>query len=494
MAFTPELDLSKVAQGAVNWHIDWGNNADIIDAVIGKIKFTDGSGGTLTAGMVVYLSAVDTVHLANATDATKPAMAVCRTTDGTTAKVKMMGIAKGVVTVGAADIVAGNLIYLSTIAGKVTKTAPTGAGNIRQIIGRAITAESAGKVDIMLAIDYIGTKIVSIINAGVDLIDDNNIAATLMRDSEHAADNHVIPGLTVDTNTLFVDSVNNSVSIGTTAPGAKLYVKGDFLRLEEVAGGRSLDIHPAISGAGHRFTSTTTGVGYQFENNAGELMRITSTGNVGIGTTGLGAKLHIDDEGTLATKVLFQIESDVTTADTIKARIEADGEMFSDIGFTVFSPEVSDDPKIALQEALNEAMKPRKPYTGFVPDENYILEVEKAEKQQEKALKETAKQLLDLDKKIKKEKGEKLEELREQKKELLEIQKQQQAECEKEKKHIANLRKHRALAKKHGVKSLEDEKRLFGKDISLIAIGLAKYCAQLEQRLAKLEARDRDLK
>ena len=220
-----------------------------------------------------------------------------------------------------------------------------------------------------------------------------------------------------------------------------------------------------------------------------ERMRITSNGDVVIGAPVAGAKLHIDDETTTATKVLFQIESDVTTADTVKARIEADGEMFSDIGFTTFSPEVSDDPKIALQEALAEANKPRKPYAGFMPDEECILEVEKAEKQQRKALRETAKQLLECDKKCKKEKGDKLKELQEQKKQLLESQKQQQAECDKIKKQVVNLKKHKATALKHGIKNLADEKKTYGKDVSKIAIGLARYCQQLEERCKQFENR-----
>lgn len=84
-----------------------------------------------------------------------------------------------------------------------------------------------------------------------------------------------------------------NVGIGTTSPNAKLEVKGDFLRLQEQHAGRSLDIHPAISGQNHRFTSTTTGGGYDFENNLGILMTINSAGNVGIGTTSPTAKFVV---------------------------------------------------------------------------------------------------------------------------------------------------------------------------------------------------------
>lgn len=92
------------------------------------------------------------------------------------------------------------------------------------------------------------------------------------------------------------DSYFNSgnVGIGTEIPNARLHIKGDYLRLEELSDIRSLDIYPAVSGNNHRFTSTTTVAGYQFENNVEELMRIENNGNVGIGTDTPLFKLDID--------------------------------------------------------------------------------------------------------------------------------------------------------------------------------------------------------
>lgn len=339
-------------------------------------------------------------------------------------------------------------------------------------------------------------------------IQDADLPAGLMRDTEHATDPHIIPGLNVDTGTLFVDAVNNRVGIGTTSPGHKLTVDSGASHNTLLVSSDVTTIDPGMffrstnanrtwgllvqRNVGTFIIMDVTGESFPFEIRAGApsySFCILSNGNVGIKTFSPGANLHIDDPTITATKVLFQVESSVVTANTIKARIEADGEIFSDIGFTTFSPKVSDDPKIALQQALAEANKPKKPYAGFVPDEKYILEVEKAEKQQEKSLKETAKQLSDLDKKIKKEKGEKLKELQKQKKELLESQKQQQTECEKEKKHIENLKRHRVTCAKFGVKDLKTEKKIYGKNLATIAIGLAKYVSTLEKRLSKLEGR-----
>ena len=103
--------------------------------------------------MPVYISAANTMSLADATDGTKPAVAFCRTTDGTTAKIRQYGIAEDVITVGSADISAGDRIYLSTTAGKVTKTPPSADGNVIQFLGWALTDEASGKIDLLLNIN-----------------------------------------------------------------------------------------------------------------------------------------------------------------------------------------------------------------------------------------------------------------------------------------------------------------------------------------------------
>lgn len=154
MPYTPYLDLQELALGDLIWNQKITSSLNILDTVIGKIKFTDGAPGVLAAGMVTYISGNNTVSPANATDNTKPGIAICRTTDGVIAKIKQFGVAIDVLTIGAGDIVAGSLLFLSTTAGKVTKTPPSGSGNIIQVIGRATKAEIAGKVDALLQIDY----------------------------------------------------------------------------------------------------------------------------------------------------------------------------------------------------------------------------------------------------------------------------------------------------------------------------------------------------
>ena len=153
MSFTPNLNLEEISQGQVDWHTVLNANLTILDTVIGKIAFTDGSPGTLAAGMPAYISAENTLAPADATDATKPAVAICRTTDGTTATIRQFGVATDVLTIGSADISAGDRIYLSTTAGKVTKTPPSAEGNVIQFLGWALTDEASGKIDLLLNIN-----------------------------------------------------------------------------------------------------------------------------------------------------------------------------------------------------------------------------------------------------------------------------------------------------------------------------------------------------
>jgi len=88
--------------------------------------------------------------------------------------------------------------------------------------------------------------------------------------------------------------VQGNVGIGTTSPGAKLEVNsGGGIHLSDDTAGRTLIIKPSLSGAVHEFTSDNTVAGYSFSNNASELMRIASNGNVGIGTTNPSQKLTV---------------------------------------------------------------------------------------------------------------------------------------------------------------------------------------------------------
>ena len=97
--------------------------------------------------------------------------------------------------------------------------------------------------------------------------------------------------LTVDTNTLYVDSASNEVGIGTSSPAMKLDVTG---------GGIKIGYQTAPTWTTDSFLWSETGVGLNIDGfnlkfNTGatrnERMRITSSGSVAVGTTSALGKI-----------------------------------------------------------------------------------------------------------------------------------------------------------------------------------------------------------
>ena len=149
------------------------------------------------------------------------------------------------------------------------------------------------------------------IEAGADVTDTTNVtAAGALMDSELTSEASVkgldqgvattdspeFAGLTVDTDTLYVDSAGNRVGIGTSSPSGALHVSGGISRFTNTTT-NWLDID-ASSGAGNdvklsnRFNSlifsANSGAGaptIRFNTNGSEAMRIDSSGNVLVGKT-----------------------------------------------------------------------------------------------------------------------------------------------------------------------------------------------------------------
>src|SRR5210317_91534 len=86
--------------------------------------------------------------------------------------------------------------------------------------------------------------------------------------------------LTVDTNSLKVDSTNNRVGIGTASPSATLHAQSSTNTL------LFIDSTEAISGLA--MADTTGSI-------SSEAMRIDSSGNVGVGESSIESKFHVKD-------------------------------------------------------------------------------------------------------------------------------------------------------------------------------------------------------
>jgi hypothetical protein len=162
-----------------------------------------------------------------------------------------------------------------------------------------------------------GTKLDGI-EANADVTDATNVtAAGALMDSELTAiasvkalnqgvattDSPAFAGLTVDTNTLVVDSTNNRVSIGTTSPSKTLVINENDSECVVVI--KSSDTGTAGLFLGGQTDEIKGGIVFDNSNNSlqlrghdnAERMRIDSSGRVGIGTTSPEATLHIVDEG-----------------------------------------------------------------------------------------------------------------------------------------------------------------------------------------------------
>jgi hypothetical protein len=121
--------------------------------------------------------------------------------------------------------------------------------------------------------------------------------------------------LTIDTNTLFVDSTNNRVGIGTTTPAINLHVKGSgayagvradntgttgggfFAAYQNGSQIGIVGVSGAVLGTTGSdlaiFSETGKSILFMPNGTGTEAMRVNSNGNVGIGTTSPGAKFHV---------------------------------------------------------------------------------------------------------------------------------------------------------------------------------------------------------
>jgi hypothetical protein len=133
-------------------------------------------------------------------------------------------------------------------------------------------------------------------------------------------------GLAVDGTTLVVDAANDRVGIGTASPGFVLDVAGGVARLQQ--GMQILDTDGYFAFA-NKTAGATGNYGLYYSGSTASLqmwtanterLRITSSGNVGIGTASPGAQLHVNADFIVNSTAKFGAEvACVANADNVTA-------------------------------------------------------------------------------------------------------------------------------------------------------------------------------
>lgn len=121
--------------------VDFSNTAPGTSGDATGVIFSFTAGTTLAVGDVVYLGTGGKVLLADADAATSmPALGICTSTGTDTNPVDVM--VQGVMKLTGWSFTIGNDIFVSTTAGDVTATAPSGTGDTVQKVGVATAADA----------------------------------------------------------------------------------------------------------------------------------------------------------------------------------------------------------------------------------------------------------------------------------------------------------------------------------------------------------------
>ena len=150
--------------------------------------------------------------------------------------------------------------------GGLTDTRPTALTDLVQKIGRVVRSDAS-------------TGEILVLGAGRSNDVPNNVVAG---------------GLTIDTDTLHVDSTNNRVGIGTTTPAQALDVAGNIALTGEIDGPSDFTVS---NGQGEAIEFSQTDNATYLKTVGTNRLTINSAGRVGIGTTSPGSPLHLFGAG-----------------------------------------------------------------------------------------------------------------------------------------------------------------------------------------------------
>lgn len=121
--------------------VDFSNTAPGTSGDATGVIFSFTAGATLAVGDVVYLGTGGKVLLADAdADTTMPALGICTSASTDTNPVDVM--IQGIMKLTGWSFTAGDNIFVSTTAGDVTSTAPSGTGDTVQKVGVATASDA----------------------------------------------------------------------------------------------------------------------------------------------------------------------------------------------------------------------------------------------------------------------------------------------------------------------------------------------------------------
>jgi hypothetical protein len=150
--------------------------------------------------------------------------------------------------------------------------------------------------------------------------------------------NHDLGLITNGTEKARITSAGN-VGIGTSSPAGKLHISGDgaaanLIRLQNTGAGTNgfFDISVTSTDAQLIANYSTTAIPMLFLTGAAERLRITSTGNVGIGTSSPASKLDVNQTNQSGDNDFIRLTTDATSGSLSLGIYPSSGNSLSFIG------------------------------------------------------------------------------------------------------------------------------------------------------------------